>query len=34
VTEVEDERKVTLSQVAPDEKARITYEHGFGDSWT
>ncbi len=33
-TEVKDESKVTFSQVAPGEKARITYEYDFGDSWT
>jgi hypothetical protein len=32
-TEVRDERKVTLGQVAPSAKARVTYEYDFGDSW-
>ncbi|HZR01338.1 MAG TPA: plasmid pRiA4b ORF-3 family protein [Chloroflexota bacterium] len=31
--EVEDERRVRLSEVAPGERARFTYEYDFGDSW-
>jgi tetratricopeptide (TPR) repeat protein len=31
--EVEDERRVRLSEVAPGERARLTYEYDFGDSW-
>jgi hypothetical protein len=31
--EVEDERRVRLSDVAPGERARFTYQYDFGDSW-
>ena len=31
--DIESDRKVKLSQVVPDEKARFTYEYDFGDSW-
>lgn len=31
--EIEDERHVTLNQVAPHEKDRFTYEYDFGDDW-
>jgi tetratricopeptide (TPR) repeat protein len=31
--EVEDERRVRLADVASREKARLTYEYDFGDSW-
>ena len=31
--EVKDERRVKLSQVAPDVKKKIVYEYDFGDSW-
>jgi tetratricopeptide (TPR) repeat protein len=31
--EVEDERKIRLSEIAAGEKARFTYEYDFGDSW-
>jgi hypothetical protein len=29
----EDERKVRLSQLVPEEKARFLYEYDFGDNW-
>ena len=32
-SEVEDERKVKLIQVAPEENAKFIYEYDFGDSW-
>ena len=32
-TEVEDERRFALRQVAPREKARFVYEYDFGDDW-
>ena len=32
-SEVEDERKVKLNQVAPEENAKFIYEYDFGDSW-
>jgi len=28
-----DERRHTLSQIAPGEKSRLVYEYDFGDSW-
>jgi Plasmid pRiA4b ORF-3-like protein len=31
--EVEDGRRVRLSEVALGERARLTYEYDFGDSW-
>ncbi|HKP54816.1 MAG TPA: plasmid pRiA4b ORF-3 family protein [Chloroflexia bacterium] len=31
--EVQDELRVKLSQVAPDEKTKFIYEYDFGDSW-
>jgi hypothetical protein len=31
--EVEDERRVKLSDVAPAPKARLRYEYDFGDGW-
>jgi len=31
--EVKSERRAHLHQVAPAEKARLTYEYDFGDSW-
>ena len=32
-TEVEDERKVRLYQVAPEENVKFSYEYDFGDNW-
>lgn len=31
--EIEDEKKVRLSQIAPDVKKKFIYEYDFGDSW-
>jgi len=31
--DIENDRKVRLSQVVPGEKAKFTYEYDFGDSW-
>ncbi len=31
--EVEDERKITLSQAAPGAKKKIVYDYDFGDDW-
>jgi hypothetical protein len=31
--EVEDERRVRISQLAPQEKIKFTYEYDFGDDW-
>jgi len=31
--EVEDEKRVTLRQLAPTAKSKLTYEYDFGDGW-
>lgn len=31
--EVNDERRIRLSQIAPSEKSRFVYEYDFGDDW-